>query len=138
MGSARWVRVAFSTALLVLLGCGVVTLGFAKAGHTATRQHRAIEAGPIAPLDHSPAQTVMPDRPEVPAGHGHVEHVLHVIGACAAVLAAVLAISALRRIGEPGSAAAERLAGHRVSWSTILAPPGLDPPARTLLCVQLH
>ena len=26
MGSARWVRIAFSITLLVLLGCGVLTL----------------------------------------------------------------------------------------------------------------
>lgn len=92
MGSARWIRVALSITLLVLLGWGVLTLGFAKAGHTSAARH----------------------------------------------IAAVLAVPALRRIGEQDGDAAELIARHRSTWSTVLAPPGLGPPARTLLCVLLH
>ena len=138
MGSARWIRVALSITLLVLLGWGVLTLGFAKAGHTSAARHIAAEAGNTVLADQRPGQNATADGPDAPPGHGHVEHALHLLGACAAVLAAVLAVPALRRIGEQDGDAAELIARHRSTWSTVLAPPGLGPPARTLLCVLLH
>ncbi len=140
MGSHRWMRIALSTVLLVLLGCGVLTLGFAKAGHTAMRQHMAVEAGDVARSGQGSAQSVLADRPEVPLEHrhAHVEHALHLLGACAAITASVLAVLELRRLGDEQGESVALARGHRSPWSTVPAPSGLGPPAQTLLCVQLH
>lgn len=141
MAPSRWFFVALGTTLLVLLGWGTLTLGFAKAGHTTVRQHMAAEAGQEPRPVQGPADVgAVLDRHDTAGEHGraHVEHGFHLLGACAAVLAAAFAVVLRRPIGERGDAtAAGRGSWHRAAWSAGAAPPGLGPPARTALCVQL-
>jgi hypothetical protein len=138
MGSGRCLCVALGTAILVLLGCGVLTLGFSKAGHAVVAQHMAAEAQAHADVSARPSGAVV-EAHERRTEHGraHLEHGLHLLGACAAVLAAGLGLLLRRRAGADRTATSTPLAEDRSSWSTVAAPRGLGPPARLSLCVQL-
>lgn len=141
MGSGRWLRVGLGTAILVLLGCGISTLGFSKAGHTVVRQHMASEARPhvaaAQTAEHGFDALVEHRQGRTEHGRAHPERSLHLLGACSAILAAGLGVFLRRRPGADRTATSAPLAGSRSSWTTIVAPPGLGPPARLSQCVQL-